>query len=542
MCSAALGLYGAEIDRGASLHLQITSCMPGVDLTTDHSGPVTHAQAQQLLQLVTADEAELQGLPPAAVEAAQVLASRRNGRLHAHGLPRAMLQIDAKDSGAAELDMPPREAAASRSGTVQWRHEDPDAHDPLQAVLAAEAGVSRVQRSEASWLEADSPHNRPTTDGGSAQHQQAKSLSALPQSVTAEAHERGHGPAGVHPAQAVQRMWLEAEDSRPTHWPMDDLPAAAPEVIELAHEWQEPLPGSPRGAESEASWESSQWTDSGSETSSSAWSELSADELAGVRHEVFISASRPSALAATSSRQPGREINSRPGVHVGDAGQVSDSITAPSLPLTRASLLQMQQSLGSSPGKGSGKRLSPGSLRVEAVSERGLSSDEEDTHSSRLLPPGLLVARLPPMAASLTPLASKLPPATSAQSPVPESLHVAGPSRDSYSSAATVDPAAGPARLPLRPLPRAGVSSQASEAPPPRRSRCRHMLCSSSTTLTSVLGVCRIAPANQDGGTLDTARTSMLLFQVRWATRSSSALARRAVCRRRSSADLPPVL
>jgi len=471
VCSTVPGLQSAETDHGARLLLQVTSRMP--DATVDQSGPVTHAEAQQLLQLVTADQAELQRLPPAAVEAAQALASQRNGQLRTHGPSRSMLADDAQDIG---VGMPSREAAASRSSIVQ-RHADLDAHDPLQAVLAAEAGLQRVQTSEASWPDSDSLQPSPTADDPSAQPKQVVSLLALPQPCTATAAQgRRHGPAVFHPAHAVRRVWPEAEESRPTHCPMDALPAAAPDVVELAPAWQEPLPGSPRGAESEASWQSSQWSDSGSETSSSAWSEMSADERARVQHKAFSRAIQPSALAATGSRQPEHEETSGPGVELAKAGLVPDSVAAPNLPLTRASLLQMWQ-----PDDGitaSRQHVSPGSLRVEAVSEQGLSSDDEDAVSSRLLLPGLLVARLPLMPASLSSLASNFPPSTSGQSSLPEPALPAGSATDSYSSPATIQPAADPTRLHFKPLPRAGVSTQASEAPPPRHSRSKGMLCS----------------------------------------------------------------
>ena len=445
----------------------------------------SQAEAQQLLRLVTATEAELRRLPPAAVEAAQNLASQRNGRLRAHGRPRALLDEDnVHDTGAAQTELPSHETASLRARAAQQQHADPDIRNPLQFVLTAEAGLQQSQSCAESWPEADSPEANPAADGASAKPQQATFSPPSTRTVTATAAQRGwHRAAGFQTAQAAQTPWLEAEASRPTDRAPVFLTTAAQESSMRAAAGQETSAGSPRGVESEASWESSQWSDSASETSSSAWSELYAEEPAGLMHTAFTSTTRPLAVVASRSQRQEGEGDSGLGVHSDSAGQMTRSIAAASLPLTSASLLQMRHPDDSLPGKGSWQWASPCSLRVEAVSEQGLSSDDDDAHSSRLLPPGLLAAQMPAVAASTLPLTSTLSmPGMPAYMVVTEMAPSAGPTKDGNPLAASIQPAADPTRLPVRPLPRSGVSSQASAASPPCHSNAG-ACCECSATL-----------------------------------------------------------
>ena len=411
--------------------MQAMSCSRDGRAIAGQSQATTQAKAHQLWQSVAADEAELLRLPAGAVEAAQALALQRNGCLRAHGRSWALLKGVPPDAAYAQPKVPPQQALAHSDRT------DANTGDPLQVVLAAEFGRSIARRHEGTPADIGSPETAPGTNGPSEMPQLEVSPLPLP------AQRGWFEAANLRAAHAVQPARPEAEWHRSSNVPSDSVSAASPNSAGPAAAWQEPVAGSPRSAVSEAACDSSQWSDSGSESSSSsAWSEMSVDGGTTVAyktamctalpvHQLAVSAGdlrhpqqaeQPGALAADrqrsavaavgrSSRNP--DADKHP-VDPGDStGQAPDTFVAASMPLTRASLLKVRHPDDNSPGKASWQHGSSGSLRVEAVSEQGLSSDDEGEQPSRLLPPGLLGAWLPLAALASLASASAFPPPTS---------------------------------------------------------------------------------------------------------------------------------
>ena len=404
--------------------LQAMSYVITTRAATGQSKPVTEDEAQQLTQIVTAAEAELQSLPFATVEAAQALASCRNGRLRAPWRSSALLEGREQHATSAQPELSPREVPMQRTQGLQRSRAATDASDPLQLVLAAEAGLGRLHGPEASCADADGPESSRHFGDAPAEHCQAVSASPSPQPgfVTAAVHSGLPGMGDVQAAHVAKRLQIEAARYGPSDVPDDYVPAAAPEGAMSAPAWQQPSADSRRTAIAEASDESSQWSDSESDTScSSAWSDMSADWQAGAAHRVAAWSVSPlqqmAAMGASAHAQKGHQpralaavlrpsapatVRSRPadgpadretGVPRGNVEQPPERSAAVSLPLTQASLQQLLHPEDGSPSKAGRPRASSAtSLWVEAISEQGLSSDDEDAQPSRLLPPGLLVA------------------------------------------------------------------------------------------------------------------------------------------------------
>ena len=430
------------------------------------------SEAAVAQQHIVEGEAELHRLPPAALEAAQQLALRRNRRLlmpwrQSTHLPNDRLASEqhpgrlAGSLGEAQL-----QAAEPRRPGFDESHADGGTRDPLQLVLAAESRHFNPQLRAGPSKDEYSPGTASVIDNASSPSEQR-----LPcRWPTPEMEPPAVVRSGWHAA-----PWHDSAASAPGDWP-----GAA---------WKEP-PRSPsqHSGAAEACDESSQWSDTASETSSSSvWSESSAEEKRHTVQPLVVRsswASAPQAPINVSQRQmapsaaslsqtwsgslreerqfvdadalpsmvrndhaPGSRddlesmaasqrpvllppaslplmlaslpYEQRPAAAinqqvppVGSAEQSRSIEDAPaeavflsrtSLPLTRASLLLVRHPDDESPEKGALLRASPGSLRVEALSERGLSSEDKDDRRPRLVPLGLLAATMSPVLGTLPP-------------------------------------------------------------------------------------------------------------------------------------------
>ena len=499
--------------------------------------PPAHQAVIEAQESVVADEAELRRLPPAALEAAQQLALRRSGRLHvsqrqhsphlsSEHLTRE-LEFEQNSTSKAECLNTIHQYAAGHSKPGRTHaHADGRIADPLQLVLAAEACALSPQLCGSLLGDAHGASTESITGGKSpvSDQQQPYSLD----------QRQPHLPpaAEYQPASAV----LEGLGEASWQYPAAAVQSAQPDVA-----WQAP-PGSPMcGEVSEADEdESSQWSDTASETSSSSvWSEFSADGIQHGSHPILVRTSwasarreahaRASPRQATSSsasmplpwadrlrderhtaradppastvkenlapdsrdRFAGEVASDRPSLQAlltlanvpsvcsvtetdlpaagsteqssgTDAQKARELFPHASLPLTRASLLRVRHPEDESPGKGTRRQASPGSLRVEALSECGLSSEDEDDRRASLAPLGLLSTTLSPViGALLSPRAALgIPAHSTALLPPPTAASVmADEGADNRRISA--------ARVSTSLLQSEGVPSQASEHLPP---------------------------------------------------------------------------
>ena len=434
------------------------------------ASPFASEAAAQVQQSIIVDEAGLQRLPPAALQAAQQLSLGYHGRLLAS--QRRSSQVPSQHLAA---DWHSGRWAGLQEQMQIWAGQQRDygsgharaaggVDEPLQLVLAAEACATLSGRAADNCEDVHSHSIVSITDGSMlASDQRLPSPSPAPDIQSASAAYNEMQAPWQDPAGKEQSTWPE------TAWP---APSRSPQ----------------RGDASEASGDqSSQWSDTASETSSSSvWSELSvddvehsfvpltarssqasapqaradaplrpltfapaslpltgADRLHAERHaagadalwnmggENLAPGSRDCLSAGRGSQRPPLTLPpvslpltlaavqhpaafaEWPALAAGSAEHSEFVAYAPaaheppaqtSLPLTRASLLRVQHPEDESPAKGGARRrASPGSLRVEALSECGLSSEDEDNLRPQLAPLGMLAATLSPVLGTLLP-------------------------------------------------------------------------------------------------------------------------------------------